>query len=60
MERGSSPYRQRPVVHFEEVEHLERENARLRSFIGALVFVALVLGGVAAWWFSVLWKAAKG
>jgi hypothetical protein len=60
MDERTNPYRASPVTLVHDVQRLEYENARLRRFVMALVFSVLVLGGAAAWWFSLLWKIVQG
>ena len=49
-----SAYREDPFVVTQEVERLEKENAKLREWVAALVVLAAALAALAGWWFGTL------
>lgn len=48
------PHREMVAPHLGALEVLERENAQLRTLVGGLFLLVLLLGGMAAWWFGLL------
>jgi hypothetical protein len=52
--RFSSPYRDTRDELADRVRELERESSALRALVSFLLFVSLLLAGLAAWWFAAL------
>lgn len=57
--RTRHPYRDGPDVLAERVSELEGENVGLRRLAAFLIFLSMLLAGVAAWWFAVLWSMTR-
>jgi hypothetical protein len=49
-----NPFRDNPFVRLEELQRLERDNARLRATLLAAFFLLALLAALAGWWFGLL------
>ena len=52
--RTMDPYRDEPSLIVKRAHEIERENARLRRVVGALLGLSVLLAAAAAWWFAAL------
>ena len=54
--RTMDPYRDEPSLIVKRAHEIERENARLRRLVGALLALSSILAAAATWWFATLWQ----
>ena len=54
-----SPYRDAPSSLLDRIERVEGENEDLRALVCGLVILVMLFGGLAVWYFGVLWRLAS-